>query len=260
MQTIIAALRMLAFALICVPVIPLQLLVLAVHKGRYSYIVPKLWHKGVCLIFNIKVRCSGEISAKHQTIFMSNHISYLDIPAIASIMPPASFVAKQDVESWPVFGFLSKLQQTAFISRSRADAQKVKHSLDQMLNSGKSLIIFPEGTSTDGVSVQPFKSSLFELALNRDNKDLRVQPITLKVLVSNGKPPETQEERDLYSWHVKMDTELHHHLWTFAKSKGALLNIEFHPPLLVTDFDNRKSLSKTCYESVSAGLEISEAA
>lgn len=257
MPSIIAAFKFLLFALLCVPVIFLQLIVLSVHKGRYSYIIPQFWHSCVCCIFRIKVRKCGEIYNKGQVIFVGNHVSYLDIPAIASILAPASFVAKKDVASWPVFGFLSKLQQTAFISRSSSDAKKEKQSLDAMLDAGKNLIIFPEGTSTDGVNVRPFKSSLFEMAMQRKAQALHVQPFTIKVLTSGGKPPETQEDRDLYSWHLNMDAELHHHLWNFAKNSGAELEITFHTALSVSDFENRKDLAQTSHETVAKGLEIS---
>ena len=106
-----AAFKMLCFAIICVLVIPIQLSILCLQKkGFYAYIVPRLWHGCVCLIFGIKIKRIGEISTHKQTIYVSNHISYLDIPTIASTIPEASFMAKSDVAKWPVFGFLAKLQ------------------------------------------------------------------------------------------------------------------------------------------------------
>ena len=259
-STVKAIIRMLLFFCACLVVVPIQLCVLLFTKGAASYVMPHLWHKAVCLIFGIKVKVDGEISTDSQTLFVSNHISYLDIPAIGGVLQNASFIAKKDVSGWPVFGFLSKLQQTAFISRSRADAQKGAQDLDALLDAGKNLTVFPEGTSTDGVVVRPFKSSLFSIALDEKRPDLLVQAFTIKVLETNGKPPETQDERDIYAWHIDMDTELHIHLWRFAKSNGTQLALIFHPALSVKDYNDRKLLAKACHDTVSNGLEITKPA
>ena len=215
--------------------------------------VPWLWQNGVCQIFRIKVQLIGKPYTDSQTIYISNHISYLDIPAIGSILR-ASFVAKKDVASWPVFGFLSKLQQTAFISRSREDAKKEKHALDTMLNEEKSLIIFPEGTSTDGREVLPFKSSLFSIAYREGLENIKIQPITLSMKLVDKKEVVTQDDRDIYSWHLNMDTPLEKHLWRFALSKGAVISLNFHSEMNAIDLSDRKTLAKVCYNTVSKGL------
>ncbi|HOO82227.1 MAG TPA: lysophospholipid acyltransferase family protein [Alphaproteobacteria bacterium] len=202
----------------------------------------------------------GKPYTDSQVIYVSNHISYLDIPALASVICYGSFVAKKDVASWPVFGYLSKLQQTAFVSRSREDARKGANALAEMLKDGKNLIIFPEGTSTDGREVVPFKSSLFSIMLQKDAQNLVIQPVSIEVVSSNGRAPKTQEERDLYAWHRDMDTELPEHLWRFAKTSGAVLNIKFYDIVRANDFSDRKTLAKVCHETVSKGLKLSKAA
>ncbi len=249
-----ACFKFILFALITIPIVPAQYLLLLIHKGRGAYILPYLWQKGVCAIFGIKVKIIGKPHKASQTIYVSNHLSYLDIPVIGSVLR-ASFVAKKDVRSWAGFGFLSTLQQTAFISRDRADAKQAKNDLDEMLNDGKSLIIFPEGTSTDGKEVVPFKSSLFSIAMKENLKDIYVQPITLKMESVDGKPVKTQNDRDLYAWHINMDTPMEEHLLRFAKSRGAVISLNFHPPVKAHDFENRKTLAKACHEAVSNGLD-----
>ena len=253
MRTLIAIIKLSIFGLLVIIVSPLQLLILAVHKGKGAYLVPCLWHKAICAVLRIRVQVIGKPQTDAQTFFVSNHISYLDIPAIGGLLK-ASFVAKKDVESWPVFGFLSKLQQTAFISRSREDAKKEKGALDQMLADGKSLILFPEGTSTDGRAVLPFKSSLFSIALREGAQNLFIQPFTVSMLSVNGKPPQTQAERDIYAWHINMDTPLPAHLWRFAKSRGAVIALHFHLPIQAKDYKDRKVLANLCHEHVSKGL------
>ncbi len=241
------------FILLTMPIGVMQWLLLLVHKGSGAYILPFIWQKGVCAIFQIKVKVIGKPSNQGQTIYVSNHLSYLDIPVIGSVLR-ASFVAKKDVASWSVFGFLSKLQQTAFISRDRADAKQAKNNLDKMLLDGKNLIIFPEGTSTDGKEVIPFKSSLFSIAMKENLPDLYVQPFTIKMESVDNKTVELQNDRDLYSWHINMEAPLGEHLWRFAKSRGAVISLNFHDPVKAHDFENRKTLAKACHHAVSKGL------
>jgi 1-acyl-sn-glycerol-3-phosphate acyltransferase len=259
MTHVTAALKMLLFALWCLIAVPFQSAVLLFTKGDAAYILPCLWHKGVCKIFGIRYTITGAPVTDRQTLFMSNHLSYLDIPLIGSFLK-ASFLAKKDVESWPVFGFLSKLQQTAFIERKQSATAREIESLSQRVQNQRNLILFPEGTSTDGRSVLPFKSSLFTLAMGTGTETLVVQPMTLHLVSVDGKAPETQALRDLYTWHRDMDTPLATHLWLFAKTSGARIDVIFHPALNPADYEDRKTLAKICHEHVSKGLEFLKAA
>lgn len=251
MRALIAAAKIALFALWCFAVVPLQCILLLIHRGKAAYILPYFWHKGVCLIFNIKVHVHGTPKTDQQVLYVSNHLSYLDIPVIGTVLK-ASFVAKKDVSSWPVFGFLSKLQQTAFIERSRGAAVKERNALDSMIADGKSLIIFPEGTSTNGDSVLPFKSSLFALALKDSEKPILIQPFSLKMDTVDKQKPDASNIVDIYSWHRDMTTELPAHLWRFAKSKGAVISLHFHPVISSESYTDRKKLALACQETVSS--------
>ncbi|MFN3700326.1 MAG: lysophospholipid acyltransferase family protein [Alphaproteobacteria bacterium] len=254
MRSLIALSKFIAFFLLCAIFVPIQILVLAVSKSQASYALPYIWHKLVCAIFRLSVLVEGAPSRNKQIIYVSNHLSYLDIPVIGSVLK-ASFVAKKDVSRWPVFGFLSKLQQTAFIDRSRNAAVKEADSLDSMLTNGKSLILFPEGTSTDGRDVDPFKSSLFSLALKNNEKLLPIQPFSIILRSVNGESNiDNQAIRDIYAWHKEMDTPLPNHLWLFAKSKGAKIILKFHQPHESAQYPDRKALSISCYDAVRSGV------
>lgn len=185
-----------------------------------------------------------------QVILTSNHVSYLDIEVFSTVTP-WSFVAKAEVAGWPLFGTLARLQQTAFTSRSRTDAHKDKNALSSMLAAGKNLIIFPEGTSSDGGQVLPFKSSLLSAALESPN--LLVQPVTLAVLEVDGKQACSGPVRDLYAWHG--DMTLPPHLWAFAKGKGARIRLIFHPPVDPASVADRKALTTLCQTIVAGGLD-----
>ena len=171
---------------------------------------------------------------------------------IASVLK-ASFIAKGEVASWPVFGFLSKLQQTAFVSRSKSTLGNDKNALEYMLKDGRSMILFPEGTSTDGRAVVPFKSSLFSIALADDGTDIWLQPMTLSIVQVDGRDPADQMARDLYAWHG--DMTLPPHLSAFGKTKGATIKITFHQPVSARAVNDRKILAATCHGAVQKGLE-----
>ena len=253
MRYCLAVLRFFLFLILVVLVCLVQPLILLFTKGAVSYIVPRLWHRAVCFIFGVRVRVRGKLEHSSQTLYMSNHISYLDIPVLGSVIK-GSFVAKSEVKGWALFGFLSRLQQTAFIIRKKAEIGAAKNDLAGKMADGKDLIIFPEGTSTDGREVRGFKSGLFMLAVESDNPNLLVQPVTLRVDMVDGKSVTTQEDRDLYAWHVDMDMELGPHLWRFAQGRGAVLTVTFHDALPARDYQDRKILCQSCYDAVSGGL------
>ncbi len=232
--------------------VPMQLAVMMARGTRPAYTIPWLWHKGVCRILGLQVVIEGQPSTDRQVIFISNHMSYLDIPVIGSVLK-ASFVAKGEVARWPVFGFLSKLQQTAFISRSKTTLDNDKNNLETMLKDGRSMIIFPEGTSTDGRSVVPFKSSLFSIALADETTDIWLQPMTLSMVNVDGQHPIEQPVRDLYAWHG--DMTLAPHLASFGKTRGATIKITFHEPVRARATPDRKLLAQTCHAAVVSGLE-----
>lgn len=260
MSSIRAALKFLGFALLCVIAVPAQVLLMTFHKGRGAYVIPHLWHRGVCAVFGIRAEIQGTPVTDRQVLYLSNHLSYLDIPLLASVLCYQSFVAKSDVSGWPVFGYLSKLQQTVFIQRSRSAAAREIGTLDTVLHTGRSLTLFPEGTSTDGRNVIPFKSSLFAIPLQSGLADLMLQPVTISILSVDGQAPATHNLRDLYAWHRDMDTPLGAHLWRFAKTSGSRIRIVFHPPIRSGDFSDRKELAQTCFEAVCKGLDVPAAA
>jgi 1-acyl-sn-glycerol-3-phosphate acyltransferase len=248
-----AAFKLLCFALLVILVVLTQPIVLFFTKGPASYVLPRLWHKAVCLVFGLRLRVVGTPCPAGQALYISNHLSYMDIVTLGALIK-GSFVAKSEVEGWALFGFLSHLQQTAFIVRKKTEIGVAKDSLAGLITAGKTLIIFPEGTSTDGQSVRAFKSGLFMLATESSNPDLLVQPVTIHVDRSDGRPVRNQNDRDLYAWHIDMEMDLGPHLWRFTKTSGADLTITFQAPLRAGDYSDRKQLCALCYDAVSSGL------
>ena len=114
-------------------------------------------------IFNLRPEVSGPIPASG--LIASNHLSYLDILVLASVTPTA-FVSKADVRGWPVFGWLATLGGTVFIERERrTHVGAVNREVERALADGVPVVVFPEGTSSDGATILPFRSSLLEPAI-----------------------------------------------------------------------------------------------
>jgi 1-acyl-sn-glycerol-3-phosphate acyltransferase len=254
MHSAAAVFKIFLLAILTAFVVGSQTITLPFYRGRASYWLPLFWQWGTCRIFGIKIIRCGMPVTDRQTLYIANHLSYLDIPALGSQVM-GSFVARGDMSRWPLIGYMGKMQQTIYISRDRQDATEGKNALEEKLQEGANLMIFAEGTSSDGSRVLPFKSSLFSLAIDSPTGNpLTVQPVTISLLSVNGLHATSGEVRDLYAWHG--DMTLPPHIWQFAKMKGATLEIKFHPPREASTYSDRKLLCGDCYNDVSGGLKL----
>jgi 1-acyl-sn-glycerol-3-phosphate acyltransferase len=119
----------------------------------------------VCKVFNLTLKRSGSFPSTG--LLVSNHLSYLDILVFGSLMP-CIFVAKQDVRNWPIFGWFARLAGTVFVNRrKRTEVTRSAADLRRRLEAGGLVVLFPEGTSSGGETVFPFKSALLEVATCR---------------------------------------------------------------------------------------------
>ena len=161
--------------------------------GVYQVMLP-MFHRGVCWILGLKVETMGEMSEDRPTLFISNHISYIDI-FITGYMP-TFFVAKSEVANWPVFGKMANIQNTLFIERNPKKARQQIEVLRSHLTQGNNLTLYPEGTSTNGTYVERFKSTLFAAAENVDGPRVGIQPMTVAYTHHAGEPIVDQAVRD----------------------------------------------------------------
>jgi 1-acyl-sn-glycerol-3-phosphate acyltransferase len=125
------------------------------------------WLHGWCRfaghVLGIRIRTHGSVPSSG--LLVSNHLGYLDIVVLSSIRP-CIFVAKRDVASWPLFGWLARAAGTIFVDRQRKfSSQKVVNEIRDAIAAGSVVVLFPEGTSSDGGMVLPFKSALLESAV-----------------------------------------------------------------------------------------------
>lgn len=253
MRSFIAALKIFLFLISCLVTIPLQALGgLLLGNNKLFYIVPTLFYSSLCLIFRISIRLKGHPADGH-VVYVGNHLSYIDIAAIGAKLN-ATFISKEEVRSWPVLGILATLGKTVFIERTRNAATKCIADIKKTLSNGRNLILFPEGTSTNGMNVLPFKSTLFELFLNQELKDkLKIQPFTITLLKTNTHAITKESDYDLYAWYG--DMKFFPHLWELAKSKGAEILITYHPARHAADYNDRKAFAHDCHKDTLEGLK-----
>lgn len=143
------------------------------------------WCKRLLNCFNIKVVTHGKLPDANTTnaMFIANHISWVDIHSINSIIP-LRFIAKVEIESWPVFGYLVSKSGTLFINRNiRKDATRIIEMTTNSLADGDNVCFFPEGTTTDGTHILPFKSSIVQAAINTQAK---IYPVAIFYPTANG--------------------------------------------------------------------------
>src|SRR5688572_26904355 len=134
MRSFIGGLKLFCYLLQCIIMMPPQIVVCLLFKGRARLILPMYFHKITCAIYGIKSRVEGTPLTSGPVLMVANHLSHMDIPAIGRHFPQA-FVAKKDVASWPLFGWLAKLQQTAFVDRSRSKALEGRDLMQNRLKS-----------------------------------------------------------------------------------------------------------------------------
>lgn len=246
---LLAAIRVALFLALCALLVPVHLLWKIARPGKpFQVLLP--FYRCLTRMLGFRIRVHGTPAATVPTLFVANHTSYLDIIVLGALLP-ASFVAKSEVATWPLIGFLAKLQNTAFIERRAGRAGEQRDTLGERLVQGKNLIVFPEGTSTDGFKVLPFKSSLFSIADPRI-PGLQVQPVSVACTELDGLPL-TRDLRPLYSWYGDMTLE--GHLWNMFKHGRFTIDVIFHPPVTPQAFPDRKVLARYCHEQVARGIE-----
>ena len=170
---------------------------------------------------------------------VANHAGWLDIfPLNAG--QSIYFVAKSEVSSWPGIGLLAKATGTVFIARKGSEAKRQQEVFEDRLRAGHKLLFFPEGTSTDSLTVLPFKSTLFQAFFTVETMPpLQVQPVTVVYRAPEGRDPRH------YGWWGDMEFAPHL-LMVLADRRGGSVEVIFHPEVPVDAFENRKTLSQHC--------------
>jgi 1-acyl-sn-glycerol-3-phosphate acyltransferase len=206
-----------AFVIVVLVVILLVLLpfhVLGLLLGnRLQRDVPVLFHRLYCAVIGIRITQIGQLTSDKPVLILANHVSWSDISVIGAVAPLV-FVAKSEVRSWPIFGWLARLQRTIFIERDRRNktGEHARALADRLLG-GDAVLLFPEGTSSDGIRILPFRSALIGSvhhvigdATHHDK--VMVQPVSIAYTRYGGLPV-GRALREKVAWWGDMDLVPH---------------------------------------------------
>jgi lyso-ornithine lipid O-acyltransferase len=236
----------LVWTLVCMPIQAVCLML----PGRPKVAFARFYWAMVSRLLGLRVRVAGNLASTaggRPVVFVANHSSWLDIPVLGGRLD-ACFVSKDDVARWPVVATVARLGRTVYVSRQRGATGRERNAMRTRLASGDNLLLFPEGTSSDGSRVLPFRSSFFAIAEGADPP--LIQPVSL-VYDRLGWLPTGRASRPVFAWYGDMD--LASHFWRFAQHSGLRVTILLHPPLDPSRFANRKALSHAVWQTVADG-------
>lgn len=241
--------RLILYLLCTVALMPVQGLGLLLRR-KWSATLPAVYHRWCCRILGFRVRRIGSPTSERPALFASNHISYTDISVLGSQIV-GSFVAKAEVAGWPLFGLLAKMQRSVFVDRQVRSTLSQREAIGARLAAGDALILFPEGTSSDGSHVLPFKSALFGAVDRADAASVVVQPVSIAYTRLDGIPL-GRLCRPYFAWYGAVD--LAPHIWRMVGLGTVEVVVEFHPPTLLSDCGSRKALARYCHARICGGV------
>ena len=234
------------WTLLCMPV---QAVCLAL-PGRPKVVFARFYWHVVSRLLGLKVRVIGSPASgagKRPVVFVSNHSSWIDIPVLGGQLD-ACFVSKGEVDQWPIVGTVARLGRTVFVSRQRQATGRERDVMRERLAAGDNLLLFPEGTSSDGSRVLPFRSSFFAVAEGEDPP--LIQPVSV-VYDRLGGLPTGRASRPVFAWYGDMD--LASHFRRFAQHRGLRVTVLLHAPIDPARFASRKALSTAVWQAVADG-------
>ena len=243
-----AAARLTAFFLVTGSLLPVYLLAYPFGRRARRTFAWSFYRSCVALT-GLTVRVTGHRYGPG-TLFVANHVSYLDIPVLASLSD-GLFVAKTEVRDWPVFGFLARIGRTVFVSRRATKVSKERLAIAHGLADGDSVFLFPEGSSSDGSAVLPFRPGLLSAVRADPDLSVPVQPVSIIYgPIDDAGKALSQAERDGYAWYG--DMELASHLWgVFGRRRRMAVSVHFHPPRMSRQFEDARQLAAWAQETVS---------
>ena len=246
------ALFIVVWTLLAIPVQALLLLL----PGRPKVVFARWFWRGVCLLFGMELRVIGRPprggggASKRPVVYVSNHSSWLDIAVLGGQIE-ACFVSKDDVASWPGVSLIARLGRTVFVTRKSAATGRERDVMVARLAAGDNLVLFPEGTSSDGSRVLPFRTPFFAVA--EGERPPLIRPVSVVYDRIAGLPA-GRLARPMFAWYGDMD--LLPHFWSLAQWRGMRASVLLHPPLDPTDFSSRKELAQAAWQAVADGAAL----
>jgi lyso-ornithine lipid O-acyltransferase len=233
------------FFALTVPLMPVQAALLKVSPPAARRF-PHWYHRRVCRLLGIRLTLEGGVASGQPVLLVANHTSWLDIPVLSAVAP-VSFVAKKEVGGWPFVAQLARLQRTVFVDRQRrTSAGETANEIGDRLAKGDAIVLFAEGTSSDGNRVLPFKTSLFAAvkpsrAVASVASGVVVQTVSIVYTRLHGVPL-GRADRPLIGWYGDMDMQSH--AWRLLKAGPLDVMVRVGPPVSLESFTCRKDLAE----------------
>lgn len=250
MTLIRAVLALIGLALISVALIPLQILAIAVKWRRATLFFPRLWNRLAVRFLGIRIHVHGAAAAARPLLLVSNHVSWLDIMVLSAVMP-LSFIAKMEVGTWPFIGLLAKLNRTVFVDREKRG--RTGHTAGEIaarLAEGTVMVLFAEGTSSNGIHVLPFRTALVGGAVRAAQAaggEVTLQPLAVNYTQLHGLPI-GRFHKPRVAWYGDMD--MAPHLWWVLKHGEIDVDVAFGEPLTLREGADRKRAARQAEEAV----------
>lgn len=249
-STLRAAIKCFLFVSVTAVLFPLVLLLwsLALEKLRARLV--RVYYYLIGRISGVRCSVEGKVSTLRPLMLVANHSSYLDIFVLGSIVP-LSFTPKLEIRSWPIIGFFCVLADCVFIERKPKDMQRAQVEMSARLNTGKVLVLFPEGTTGDGFNVMPFKSGFLNLV---EAHDLPLQPISV-AYTHIGDVPLSAATREQVAW--VGEASFATHFWRLLKFPSVRVHVTCYEAERISSYEDRKALAKACEVIIRGGLMAS---
>lgn len=254
----IAALRIAfvfaAFVLVTLALLPVQLIALGIGHSVMQRL-PRWWHRVMCRIIGLKVRVNGRLSQERPLLLVANHVSWKDILVLGSVADVV-FIAKSEVRGWPVLGWLARLQRSVFVEREvRRKTGTQASEVSSRLLSGEVVVLFAEGTTSDGNRVMPFNSSLFgaasaALPFAPEGK-VHIQPVSIAYTGIHGMPM-GRYHRPVAGW--PGDVALGPHLLRVIRDGALDVDVVFSDAIPFDATTDRKKTARLVESRVRDGL------
>jgi 1-acyl-sn-glycerol-3-phosphate acyltransferase len=224
--------------------LPLQLIAMNTGMQLMRYL-PRWWHRIMAPVIGLRIVTHGKPARERPLLLVSNHVSWKDIIVLGAVADVV-FVAKSEVKDWPVFGWLARLQRSVFVEREKKRSTTTQvGDMAGRLAAGEIVVLFPEGTTSDGNAILPFKTSLFGAAAavlpDVPGNTVHIQPVTIAYTGIHGMPM-GRYHRPIAAWPGSVT--LVPHLLRVLKEGALDVEVIFGEPVAFDATTDRKAIAR----------------